>query len=80
MYKLPLVITKLELWDNIYYRVTYNNIWIFINSYEQIKDSSNIDEINPTLILIERQKKVLKLLNKENIIYKGKVIFEKNNY
>ena len=80
---LPMVVTKIEVivTQPDYYRVTFNLIWRLINDFNQIKESANNwDEIKNTIIPIERRKKINRIMNIENKIYRDKILFEKNNY
>lgn len=80
---LPLILTKLEIVVEHpdHYRATFNEIWSFINTYEQIEEcTDNWDEIEHIILPIERKRKINRLMNTENKIYTDKVLFEKNNY
>ncbi len=76
-----LIITKIELIEEqpYYYRVTYNEIWRLINNFNQIKESSNWDEVKSILLPIERKRKLNKLMDNEIKIY-NKVIYTKTDY
>ncbi len=81
--ELPLVLTKLELVIEHpnHYRATFNLIWRFINTFEQIKGSSeNWGEISHIILPVERKRKINRIMNNENKIYKDIILFEKNNY
>ena len=78
-----MVVTDIELIPEHpdYYRVTFNKIWRLINSYWQIeKSANNWDEIKSILLPIERKKKIYRIMNKKNKIYKVRLLYKNLNY
>ena len=72
----PLIITKVKYNDDFTYRVTYNYVWNFINDFNQLKDVENWKEVKEALLPIEREKKINRLMGRENKIYTN-VLYKK---
>lgn len=73
-------ITKISIKGDLY-EVIYNDYWVFLNTIEQIKESSyNFEEVEDLLRNIERRKKIGKIMKEDKKIYNKKVIFQKNDY
>jgi hypothetical protein len=77
---LPIHITKIKIVNDLY-EVSYNNMWLFINTFNQIEDMAwNFDDVKDILMQYERKKKIFKIMNLDNIIYNNKIIYQKNDY
>lgn len=75
----PLTITKIINYNSFTYRVTYNEIWTFVNDFNQMKDAENWKEVESILLPIERIKKLNYLMGKKNKIYTN-ILYLKKNY
>jgi len=77
---IPIHITRIRLKDDLY-EVLYNGQWIWINTFDQIKDMAwNFSDVENILSHYERRKKISKIMNLDKNIYSNSVIYQKNDY